>query len=144
MFSCTRLAASGSVDRTVKIWDVASQVAVHTLTGHTNSVTSVAFSLDGSSLLSASDDKTMILWDVATGNKLHTFTGHDDIITQAAFGPDGTMALSGSEDNTLILWHIPTFPDGFRTWIETNRYVPDLACDMRTTYHLEPCATQEP
>ena len=58
--------ASGSNDKTVRLWSVASRATVATLSGHTRGVTSVAFSPDGATLASGSGDKTVRLWSVAS------------------------------------------------------------------------------
>ena len=59
--------ASGSADKTIKLWDVATGKERATLKGHTDWVNSVAFSPDGKTLASGSGDKTVKLWEVATG-----------------------------------------------------------------------------
>ena len=58
-----RRLASGSLDKTVKLWDAATGQETATLKGHTNWVLSVCFSPDGRRLASASKDKTMKIWD---------------------------------------------------------------------------------
>src|SRR5690242_3914959 len=59
--------ASGSFDRTIKLWDVQTGKEKRTLTGHTYSVECVAYSPDGKTLASGSIDRTIKLWDVQTG-----------------------------------------------------------------------------
>ena len=88
--------ASGSSDRTIKLWDVATGQNTATLTGHTNEVTSVAFSPDGKTLASGSLDKTIKLWDVATRKNTATLNGHTDWVSSVAFSPDGKTLASGS------------------------------------------------
>jgi len=54
--------ASGSGDKTIKLWEVATGRELRTLSGHTYYVNSVAFSPDGKTLASGSDDRTIKLW----------------------------------------------------------------------------------
>jgi len=62
-----RSALSGSWDKTLKLWDVATGKETRTFSGHTGGVRSVAFSPDGRSALSGSADKTLKLWDLTAG-----------------------------------------------------------------------------
>ncbi|MGK0187513.1 MAG: DNA-binding beta-propeller fold protein YncE [Verrucomicrobiales bacterium] len=100
--------ASGSGDKTVKLWDAATGRELAILEGHYHSVTSVAFSPDGTRLASGSRDKTVKLWDAATGREMATLEGHDDSVTSLAFSPDGTRVASGSRDKTVKLWDAAT------------------------------------
>ena len=99
----TRL-ASGSLDGTVKLWDVASRAEIATLEGHTDWVWSVVFSPDGTKLASGSGDNTVKLWDVATRENIATLEGHTDWVWSVVFSPDGTKLASGSGDGTILLW----------------------------------------
>ena len=63
-------------DKTLKLWDAATGALVRTFEGHSNAVNSVAFSPDGTRVLSGSWDKTLKLWDAATGALVRTFEGH--------------------------------------------------------------------
>ena len=101
-----KLLASGSVDKTVKLWDVASGSLKETLTGHAWYVWSVAFSPDGKLLASGSADNTVKLWDVDSGRLSQTLTGHSWAVQSVAFSPDGKLLASGSLDDTIRLWDV--------------------------------------
>ncbi|MFM7737929.1 MAG: WD40 repeat domain-containing protein, partial [Planctomycetota bacterium] len=75
-----------------------------TLYGHEERVQSVAFSPDGTRIVSGSGDSTLKLWDAASGEELKTLSGHTDGVGSVAFSPDGTRIVSGSLDTTLKLW----------------------------------------
>jgi WD40 repeat protein len=83
-----------------------SQVAV--LPGHTNWVESLAFSLDGTSLVSGSYDHTLKLWDIQTGGVVKTFHGHTDRVHSVSISTNHTTIASGSNDKTICLWDIQT------------------------------------
>ncbi|MDA1055848.1 MAG: protein kinase [Planctomycetota bacterium] len=75
-----------------------------TLKGHTNWVSSVAFSPDGKRLASASGDQTVKVWDVTGGQKTLTLTGHSSFVYCVAFSPDGKWLASASRDKTIKVW----------------------------------------
>uniref|UniRef100_A0A7S1Y411 Anaphase-promoting complex subunit 4 WD40 domain-containing protein n=1 Tax=Grammatophora oceanica TaxID=210454 RepID=A0A7S1Y411_9STRA len=66
------LLVSGSFDETVKLWDVRSGDCVSTLPAHSDPVTMVDFSRDGTCICSSSHDGLIRLWDTATGECLKT------------------------------------------------------------------------
>ncbi len=100
------LLASGSTDRTVRIWDAQHETLLRTLTGHSNGVRSVVFSPNGKYLASGSRDKSIRLWRVDNGNLVRTFAGPSAQIFSVAFSPDGREIAAGSDDNYVRVWDV--------------------------------------
>jgi WD40 repeat protein len=97
--------ASGSKDRSIKLWDVASGTNTATLEGHTGAVRCLAFSPGGKVLASGSEDRTVRLWEVANGEGIATLEGHADEVRCLAFGPDCRTLASGGRDS-IKLWDV--------------------------------------
>lgn len=73
--------ASGSRDKTIKIWDVSTGLCLITLTGHDNWVRGLIFHSGGKYLLSAADDKTLRVWDLRHRRCLKTLEAHQHFCT---------------------------------------------------------------
>jgi WD40 repeat protein len=89
---------------------------VQTLTGHSSSVTSVAFSSDGKQVASASWDGTVMLWDAATGEHVKTLKGHSTYVTSVAFSLDGKQVASASGDKTIMVWDVAKYGKASKFW----------------------------
>jgi WD40 repeat protein len=103
-----KVLASGSIDKTVRLWDIAGSKQLATLQGHVGRVYSVAFSPDGTIIASGSDDKTIRLWDADSQKNVATLNGSSDRFSALAFSPDGKTIASGGEGNTASLWSVAT------------------------------------
>ena len=79
------LLATGSFDKTARLWRVEDGRCVRTLEGHSEWVSSVAFSADGALLATGSSDKTARLWRVEDGRCVRTLEGHSDVVNSVAF-----------------------------------------------------------
>lgn len=78
------------------------------LSGHSDSVFSVAISPDGQILVSGSADKTIKIWTLKTGDLKTTLTGHSSGVNSITISPDGETVVSGSSDNTVKIWNLKT------------------------------------
>jgi WD40 repeat protein len=99
---------TGSLDSTIKVWDLATGSLRATLTGHVKDVNSIAISPDGKTLVSGGDDSTVKVWDLATGTVRATLTGHTGGVSAVAISADGLTAVSGSWDSTIKVWDLAT------------------------------------
>ena len=84
--------------------DVSKFKCLKTLEGHSHEVISVAYSPDGTKIISGSKDKTIKIWDANTGQCLKTLEGHTGTVRSVAYSPDGTKIISGSWDDTIKIW----------------------------------------
>lgn len=98
--------ASAGVDENLYLWEVRTGESIKILTGHTDWINSVAFSLDGI-IATGSNDLTVKLWNEISGECVQTLTGHQDYIFSVAFSKQGILASAG-KDSLVILWDIKT------------------------------------
>ncbi|KAL0255636.1 nuclear distribution protein PAC1 [Cryptococcus tetragattii IND107] len=117
--------ATGSRDKTIKLWDALSGQCLRTFVGHDNWIRALVFHPTGKYLLSASDDKTIKLWDLVNGRCTKTIEAHSHFVTcmtwaRAVTGgnkemPNGdgsarkearriNVLATGSVDQTIKVW----------------------------------------
>jgi WD40 repeat protein len=98
-----KLLASGSDDRTIRLWNVQTHEEL-ALIQVGSIVYGVAFSPDGTRLAAGCRDNTIRLFDVARRQEVAELRGHTDYVHAVAWSPDGTRLVSGSGDFTVRIW----------------------------------------
>jgi ribosome assembly protein 4 len=100
----TRLIASASFDKSVKVWDGNNGKFVTSLRGHVNAVYQVAWSADSRLLVSGSADSTLKVWDMSVKKIMFDLPGHADQVFAVDWSPDGQKVASGGKDKVLKIW----------------------------------------
>ena len=124
----TEILASGGLDKTIRIWDIASRSGLTVLRGHAASVSFVVAFDNGAARLLASGslDKSVRVWDVVAGTTLFALGGHRGDVTCGCILPNvpspfragGLFLCTGSADTTVKGWDLAAL---------TRPYDPDAA-----------------
>jgi len=113
----------------VLIWDAATGSVLSELTGHTDALSTIAWSPDGNRIISGSADTTAIIWDTATDTPLITLEPFEGLITAVTWSPDSsqvaTASLDGDEfaQSEIQIWDSLS---GELLAAYTNEYVLDI------------------
>ncbi|XP_076764821.1 transducin beta-like protein 3 [Xylocopa sonorina] len=103
-----KLIATGSQDKTAKLWSADDLQLLGVFHGHRRGVWCVRFSPIDQVLMTTSADCTMKLWSLTELHCLKTFEGHESSVLKAEFLSRGTQIISASGDGLLKLWNIKT------------------------------------
>lgn len=128
-----RTLATGSNDPGgfIQLWNCQTGARIKVLNGHDDAVLSVAFSHDGTRLLSSSYDKSARLWDLATGQEVMAYRGHTWWVWSAAFSHDDRSVVTAGQDSIVMVWETQTgkrlYPAfrGHRGPVYAARFSPD-------------------
>jgi WD40 repeat protein len=104
-------ALSGGLDKTLRLWDIASGTCLKTIrcgTDATADVLSSAVDRVRNRALSGHRDGRIQLWNLETGDYLMTLYGHSASVNSIQITPDGCFAISGSNDETVKVWNLET------------------------------------
>ncbi|XP_063702064.1 transducin beta-like protein 3 [Culicoides brevitarsis] len=98
--------ATGSQDKTAKLWDARTLELVHVFRGHRRGIWTVQFSPVDQILLTTSADCTIRLWSLSDTTCLKSFEGHESSVLKALFVTDGMQILSTGADGLIKCWNI--------------------------------------
>lgn len=105
--------------RVIELWNVAEKKRLDSLSGHGGYVMSLAFSRDGSKLVSGAEDGTVRVWDVESRKSVRTIEGFEHPVMGVAISPNGNRLATASGDETRV-----TQPGPVRVWeLETGKEV---------------------
>ena len=102
----SRRVAVNQGDHSIAVWEVATGKEVFVLRGHTEIVTTIAYSPDGQRIASGSvyPENKLGVWDAVTGKQLAMKEGHDNEVKLVAYSPDSRYIATASMDQTVRLW----------------------------------------
>jgi Prp8 binding protein len=103
---------SGGIDNQIKVWDARKQEVIYTMSGHTDTVTSLQVSPDSQTLLSYSHDSAVRTWDIRpfapTDRSMRTYDGAsaglEKNLMRASWDPTGQKICAGAGDRTVVVW----------------------------------------
>jgi WD40 repeat protein len=98
-----RLLATGSHDRTIRLWDVETGKTIHVIPAHRNKISAIAISPDGRTIASGDHAGTVAFSHVETGRFLYDVKLADQAIRGLAFSPDGTALAVAATEKVLML-----------------------------------------
>ncbi|KAI9471134.1 Lissencephaly-1 [Coemansia sp. RSA 989] len=102
--SASYFVISGSRDKTLRLWDCASQQLLHTFKGHDDWVRDFVVHPSGKTMITVSDDKTMRIWDLTTGRCSKTIEASEHFTSCIDFSPVNPLVATGSVDTQVKLW----------------------------------------
>jgi len=111
-----KFTVTGSADKTIKLWEVATGREIRSYLGNSGDITFLTFDQTGKYLASIDQDHSLKIWEVASSKEIRTIEIPDDRIISTTFSPDGNI-ITGSKENHAILWD-------FETGKEIRRFNP--------------------
>ncbi len=98
--------ASGSADKTARVWGVAEGKELAKFAGHAGAVTAVALNAAGTQVASGAADNTLKLWNAVDGMEIKNFAGHTAPIVAVALTANGQNLVSAAGEKTVRVWNL--------------------------------------
>ena len=108
LLSDRRRLLTGSVDASVRLWDIETGEQLAVLLGHKKTVAGVAVSPGDAIAATASYDRTVRLWDLRSAEQIAVLKGHANNVVAVRISPDGSLLASGGVGPEIRLWSLPT------------------------------------
>jgi eukaryotic-like serine/threonine-protein kinase len=102
------LTTGHGIDKTARVWDGETGIAITPPLQHDNLVLAAVFSPDSKRVVTGSYDKTARVWDAETGRLIAPPLKHESVVQAVAYSPDGPWVLTGSFDKTARVWDANT------------------------------------
>ena len=133
--------ASGSHDKTIRLWNAKTGAPIRTLSGHEGAVWSVSYAPDGTKIASGSADNTIRLWNAKTGAFVKSLTGVTPV--SLSYSPDGG-AIATPKGGLIRIFNVETGEeirriDAHRNAVRSLSFSPDgtsLASCCSTTFRV--------
>lgn len=92
------------IKNSLKVWNIKSIANQFTLDGHSDLITCLQFSVDGTNIVTGSRDTTIRVWSTKKGELLRTFKGHSAQVVTLKISPFKKTVVSSSKDRDLVVW----------------------------------------
>lgn len=100
--------ATGSADKTVKLWRKTDGKEIRSFNGSDEEIANVEISRQGKYILSVSKRGTLFIWDLFSGKLLKKLRPDEDSYTFASFNPDEKQIITGSRKSGISIIDIET------------------------------------
>jgi WD40 repeat protein len=105
---CGLYLATGSHDKTVRVWQATTGASVSTLRGHRGDISALLFTKHSDTLLTCSTDHSCCVWAVESGHLLAALAGHSKPVRCVAYSKQTDRAATGGNDRVCVLWNLRT------------------------------------
>jgi len=119
--------STGNYSPDIIVWDISAGGILTSCSGHTDQISCVDWSPDGTKLASTSRDATVRRWNASTGALIRTINASASYTRHVEWSPDGTMVVSGSRFENdkykgyIEVWNAST-GSNIRSWYENGEF----------------------